>query len=241
MSGARRQPLIGITSYGIGSDPRRYTLPTVYVQAVRRAGGRAVILPPGDDAPGSVLASLDGLILAGGGDIDPARYGQAPHRELYGVDPERDAFEFALAREALERRVPMLTICRGLQVINVALGGDLVQHLPDRVAGRVAHRAGVGETAPHHVRLAPDSRLAAVCGATRFGVASAHHQGPDRLGAGLQPVAWADDETVEALEADQHAELLAVQWHPEETAERDAAQQRLFDWLVTRAGPGATS
>ena len=234
------RPVIGIGSYGRGSDPEKYSLPIGYVSAVRRAGGRVVIVPPGDESAGAILAGLDGVILAGGGDIDPSRYGQAAHPTLYGLDPERDAFELDLARQALARRVPTLAVCRGLQVINVALGGDLVQHLPDVVSDRIAHRAGPGQSVDHDVRLSPESRVASVCGATSLRVNSSHHQGPNRLGEGLRPVAWADDDTVEAIEAEGHPELLAVQWHPEETADRDPAQQRLFDWLVDRARGRAT-
>ncbi len=230
-----RRPVIGIVSYGRGSDPEKYSLPVEYVSAVRRAGGRVVIVPPGDDSASAILAGVDGVILAGGGDIDPSRYGQAAHRTVYDIDPERDTFELDLGRQALAQRVPALAVCRGLQVINVALGGDLVQHLPDVVSDRIAHRGGAGQSVDHHVRLSPKSRLASVCGATSLRVPSRHHQGPNLLGEGLRPVAWADDDTVEALEADGHPELLAVQWHPEETADRDPAHQRLFDWLVDQA------
>ncbi len=230
-----RRPVIGIVSYGRGSDPDRYFLPVAYVSAVRRAGGRVVMIPPGDGSAPIIVNGVNGVIFAGGGDLDPSRYGQAAHDELYGVDAERDALELDLASEVLARRVPSLAICRGLQIINVVLGGDLVQHLSDGVPDGIAHRAGVGQSVLHHVRIAPESQLASVCGATALQVASSHHQGPNRLGDGLRPVAWADDDTVEALEADGHSELLAVQWHPEETADRDPAQQRLFNWLVDRA------
>lgn len=235
--GGRRtgRPVIGLVSYGRGSDPGRYSLPIAYVEAVRRAGGRVVILPPEAEPTRAILEGLDGLVLPGGGDIDPRRYGQAPHPELYGLDSERDAFERVLAAETLRAQLPVLAICRGLQVVNVALGGDLVQHLPDVVFERVAHRAGVSQFVRHRVRLAPGSRLADVCGSTTLEVASSHHQGPGRLGARLKAVAWADDDTVEALEAERHPDLLAVQWHPEETAAEDERQQRLFDWLVSRA------
>lgn len=231
-----RRPVIGIVCYGRGSDRERYFLPVAYVAAVRRAAGRVVIIPPEDESAAEILDRVDGVIFAGGGDLDPSRYGQAADDELYGIDPERDAIELDLAGEVLARRVPSLAICRGLQIINVALGGDLVQHLSYAGPDRIAHRAAVDQSVLHHVRLSPESQVASVCGATAFQVASSHHQGPNRLGEGLRPVAWADDNTVEALEADGHSELLAVQWHPEETAQRDPAQQRLFDWLVKQAG-----
>lgn len=227
-------PLIGITGYGHGTKGERYSLPVDYVSAVRRAGGQAAILPP-EGEPAGLVERLDGLVLSGGGDIDPSRYGQSRHPELYGVDAERDAFELGLAGEALPRGVPLLAICRGLQVVNVALGGDLIQHLPDVGSNRVRHRAGVGRSVSHTVRVAPGSRLGSVLGAQVVEVSSSHHQAPQRLGRGLKPVAWADDETVEALELDGHPEVLAVQWHPEETAGQDQVQQRLFGWLVDLA------
>lgn len=230
-----RRPLIGIVTYGLRSDPRRFTLPAGYVAAVRRAGGRVILVPPGDESAAGVLDLVHGLVLAGGGDLDPRHYGPAAHAEVYGVDPERDRLELDLANELLARPVPTLAICRGLQVVNVALGGDLEQHLPAAVGERVPHRAGVGEPVVHRVRLAPESALAKVCGQTLLLVASMHHQGPKRLGRGLRPVAWADDDTVEAVEGTDYPKLLSVQWHPEETAHEDPTQQRLFDWLVRRA------
>ncbi len=235
-----RRPVIGMVSYGRGSDPEKYFIPVAYVPAVRRAGGRVVIIPPGDESAAAILDGVDGVIFAGGGDMDPSRYGQAAHHELYGTDPERDTIELDLASEVLAQRIPALAICRGLQVINVALGGDLLQHLSDAAPDRIAHRAGVSRSVLHRVRLSPESQLASVCGATVLQVASSHHQGPNRLGEGLRPVAWADDDTIEALEADGHTELLAVQWHPEETADRDPAQQRLFNWLVNQARTSLT-
>lgn len=210
-----------------------YSLPVDYVQAVRRAGGVAVIIPPGDDDPRAGLARLDGIILSGGGDIEPRLYGAQPHPEVYGIDQERDAFEIALARAAAEDRVPMLAICRGIQVVNIALGGDLVQHLPDVTSGAVQHRTGSASGTRHRVRIAADSHLAAICRAQEVVVQSWHHQAPRLLGKGLRAVAWADDGTVEAVESSDHPALVAVQWHPEETAETDPAQQRLFDWLVS--------
>ena len=220
-------------SYGRSHDPDDYSLPVEYVRAVRRAGGIAVIIPPGEDDPGAVLPRLDGLILTGGGDIDPHVYGAEMHPAVYGIDPERDAAEVTLARAALEGRVPTLAICRGIQVVNVALGGDLFQHLPEVTSGEVQHRIGADVGVQHRVRIAADSQLAAICGAREVVVQSWHHQAPRRLGKGLRAVAWADDGTVEAVESSDHPALVAVQWHPEETAQTDPAQQRLFDWLVS--------
>lgn len=229
-----------MVSSGRSRQTERYTLRVEYVDAVRRAGGVAVIVPPGDDDPPLVLDRLDGIILSGGGDVDPRLYGGEPHPALYGIDPGRDATEIALARAALEQRIPILAICRGIQVVNVATGGDLFQHLPDVTSGTVHHWIDSAEGSRHRVRIAADSRLAAICQAQEVMVQSWHHQALHRLGEGLRPVAWADDGTLEAVESADHPELVAVQWHPEETAGTDPAQQHLFDWLVTSclaAGP----
>jgi putative glutamine amidotransferase len=139
-------PVIGITTYGRG-ESNRYSLPAEYVDAVRRAGGVPVLLPPGGES-GDGLELLDGLILSGGGDIDPARYGGGPHATLYNIDHERDAFELALLAAALERRLPLFAICRGMQILNVHLGGTLHEHLPDAYGETVAHRAPPREPIP---------------------------------------------------------------------------------------------
>jgi putative glutamine amidotransferase len=226
------RPVIGISCNGKGKDPKRYTLPRDYVQAVFRAGGRTLVLPPDDkDAAGEALEGLDALILSGGGDIEAHRFGQEPHPANYGLDAERDVFELALARAARARNLPTLAICRGIQIVNVALGGDLIQHLPDVVADRVHHRGQPGESVRHGVRIAAGSRLSDVCGGTDAVISSCHHQAPRTLGEGVRAVAWAEDETVEGIEVDGWPEMLAVQWHPEETAMDDGQQQRLFGWL----------
>ncbi|APZ44399.1 gamma-glutamyl-gamma-aminobutyrate hydrolase family protein [Acidihalobacter ferrooxydans] len=226
-----RASLIGLSTYGRG-DNKRYSLPAEYVSAVRRAGGVPVLLTPGMPPPGDWLERLDGLILSGGGDIDPARYGGAPHEALYAIDAQRDAFEFALLAAALARRMPLLAICRGLQVLNVHLGGTLHEHLPDVYGEQVAHRAPPREPTPHALRIAPGSRLAALLGGEAAVASSWHHQGIDTLGRGLTPVAWAPDGLIEAVELADYPWLAAVQWHPELTADKDPAQQALFDALV---------
>lgn len=242
------RPLIGITTYPPDRDGR-VELPQEYVHAVRRAGAEPVLVPPGtaDDAVDVdvVLARLDGLVLAGGGDVDPACYGAGPHETIYAIRPERDRDELALVHAALERRLPTLAICRGAQVLNVALGGTLVTHLPDLVpgpdAGGVLHRLEPAEVrgratpTPHAVEVEPGARLADVLGADRVTPMSWHHQAVDRVGAGLRVVARAPDGVVEALELDDHPEVLAVQWHPELTAATDPTQQALFDALARRA------
>jgi putative glutamine amidotransferase len=201
-------------------DQQAYLLPRSYIVAIQRAGGIALMLPP-DEAlerdPDEVLDLIDGLILAGGADIDPASYGGAPHPETRGTVPERDGFEIALARRALERDMPLLGVCRGMQLMNVALGGTLLQHLPDS-HGHHEHRRNPGtfDGADHDVRLADGSLAARAAGEAVHATKSHHHQGIDRLGEGLEVTGWsAIDELPEAVELPERRFALGVQWHPE--------------------------
>lgn len=229
-----KPPVIGITTYG--RDERgRYTLPGEYVDAVERAGAVPVLIPPAPRHAARYLELVDGVVLAGGGDIDPAHYRGAPHDSSYGVDTSRDALELELARRIVERRAPTLAICRGLQVLNVALGGTLIEHLPAVVGEDVLHRAPPREPTPHAVAITPGSRLAAIAGTTECAPMSWHHQAVRTLAPGLEVVARAPDGTIEAVEMRAHPWLIAVQWHPELTAAQDPAQQRLFDALVGAA------
>jgi putative glutamine amidotransferase len=231
-----RRPLIGITTYHRETGGRdRFTLPTAYVDALRAAGGLAVLVAPGDEAPEELLARLDGLVLSGGGDLDPTSFGGDTHTRTYSVSPERDRFELALLRGALERGTPALAICRGMQILNVALGGDLHPHLPDVVGDAVTHRTSQTEAASHPVRLETGSALAGRLGAADLdAVPSWHHQALRRLGSGLRPVAWAPDDVIEAVELGGEPQLIAVQWHPE-LAGAAAAGRGLFAALVTSA------
>lgn len=265
-------PLIGITCYPPNAGDR-YELPSVYVSAVRRAGGIAVVLPPsagaetpnpetpnpetpspGTPNPGTpdrteravaaVLDRLDGLVFAGGGDIDPAVYGGSGHETIYALDPDRDDDELTMARLVLERGTPTLAICRGSQIFNVATGGTLHTHLPDLVRDAavptVLHRKepevlrGMPGPTPHRIDVADDALIADVMGATSVEPMSWHHQAIDRVGDGFRVVATAPDGTVEAIEHESHPWLAVVQWHPELTAGSDPTQQRLFDALVDR-------
>jgi gamma-glutamyl-gamma-aminobutyrate hydrolase PuuD len=174
------------------------------------------------------LDLLDGVIFSGGNDVDPARYGAEPHPQTDEPRRERDEAELALLTAALARDMPVLAVCRGSQVLNVALGGDLVQHLPDAV-GHERHRHTPGEFADHEVEVDPTSRLGAILG-QRASVKSHHHQGYGRLGSGLAPVAWAEDGTVEGLEDPSRRFALGVLWHPEEGDEF-----ALFQALVEQA------
>jgi putative glutamine amidotransferase len=233
-----RRPLIGVTTYHRERSGReRYHVPAAYVDAVRLGGGLPVLLPPGDSRPDEILESLDGLVLCGGGDIDPALFGGAHgHEALYSTCAERDGFELALVREALAKGTPLLAICRGLQVLNVALGGDLHVHLPDVVGEEVVHRLSREQHNLHPVRIEPGCALAGLLGAAELEVASWHHQAIDRLGDGLRAVAWAADGTVEAVELPGRPEVLAVQWHPEiQVTDPGSPQRRLFEALAENA------
>lgn len=228
-----RTPILGITTYAPSESQPRYTLPPEYVAAVRRAGGLPWLLPPGEPRWSEFLDGIDALILPGGGDIDPALYGGVEHAAIYGRNRARDESEIALVRAAIERGKPTLCICRGCQVLNVALGGTLVEHLPDLVGTRVPHRGSApGEAVPHEVDIVAGSRLATILGTVRAETSSSHHQAIRSVGAGLEVVARAPDGTVEAVEMRAHPFLVAVQWHPEHTAGEDPVQQRLFDALV---------
>jgi putative glutamine amidotransferase len=205
--------------------------PRSYATAVQATGALALLLPPGDGtAPDAVLDRVDALILTGGSDVDPAFYGAASHPETKDTWPERDRFELALARAALERGMPVLGICRGMQVLNLALGGTLVQHIPDLV-GHDHHRHTPGAFADHEVRLEPGSLAAAAAGAEQVTVKSHHHQGVDELGEGLAVTGWAvPDDLVEAIEVRDHPFALGVLWHPEEEE-----RSRVVEALVAAA------
>ena len=231
-------PLIAIPTYHLGAGrvgnwQGAYALPEPYVAALRAAGARTALLPPSQPAePEELLAPFDGLLLAGGGDIEPARYGAGDHPAQYGTDPDRDELELALARAAVRLGVPTLGICRGVQLLNVALGGTLVQHLPD-ADGLVEHR-NEAKQAMHGLRIEPGSRLAEALGQVEAVGLSHHHQGLDRLGEGFRPVAWAADGLVEGIERDQ-GWTVGVLWHPESTAAADPVQHRLLAAFVAAA------
>jgi gamma-glutamyl-gamma-aminobutyrate hydrolase PuuD len=227
------KPLIGITSYAEevtwGAWVERAALvPLSYVHAIERAGGRPFVVPPSEDSIEETLAVLDGIVFSGGSDLDPAHYGAEPHPETDEAREVRDRAELALLTAALERDMPVLAVCRGSQVLNVALGGDLVQHLPDTL-GHEGHRHTPGEWSDHDVKLEPESRVGSLLG-ERAPVKSHHHQGYGKLGEGLREAGWADDGTVEALEDPSKRFAVGVLWHPEEG--EDLA---LFEALVEEA------
>lgn len=213
------RPVIGISAYQQDArwgvwDSEATLVPTAYVRQVSDAGGVPIVLPPYAQAAEQLVDRIDGLLLTGGGDIDPARYGAVPDRHTQPPSGERDAAELALLDAAIHRDTPVLAICRGLQVLNVARGGTLHQHLPD-VVGHDVHAATPGCYGQHPVRVEPESQLGRALGRESLVVPHYHHQGLDRLGVGLVAVAWAEDGTIEAAELTHASFVLGVQYHPE--------------------------
>ena len=227
------RPVVGITAY---VEPARWgpwdqlavLIPHDYVRMLEAAGARPLVVPPSEDGVEETLDALDGLLFSGGADLDPALYGADAHGETDAPRHDRDTGELALLRAALERDLPTLAVCRGSQLLNVARGGDLVQHLPDTL-GDERHKHVPGTFSDHGVEVAAGSRLAALVG-NGAPVKSHHHQGLGRVGDGLAEVAWAEDGTLEAVEDPSRRFAVGVLWHPE--AGDDAA---LFEALVEEA------
>jgi gamma-glutamyl-gamma-aminobutyrate hydrolase PuuD len=227
------KPVVGITTYLLAArfgnwHTESALVPADYLPAIERAGGRPLLVPPSTDGIEETLDSLDGIVFSGGSDIDPELYGHEQHPETKEVHRVRDDAELALLRAALERDMPVLAICRGSQVLNVARGGDLEQHLPDSL-GHELHKERLGEFSDHEVSVETGSRLGGIVG-DRIPVKSSHHQGFGRIGDGLVTTAQADDGTIEALEDPSRRFAVGVLWHPEEG--EDAA---LFRALVKEA------
>lgn len=229
-----RRPRIGISTYlelarwGAWDQPATL-LPHVYVDAVYRAGGVPVLLPPLPGGADEAIDGVAGLVLAGGADVGPDTYGAVAAAGTDQPRRDRDAWEFALLEAALAQATPVLGVCRGAQVLNVCAGGTLHQHLPD-VVGTDAHRPAPGQFARVSVTVAANSTLAGILG-PEVDAPCSHHQAIDRLGAGVSVSAWAPDGTIEAVELPGHEHVIGVQWHPE----LDAKDLRLFGWLVAAA------
>ncbi len=243
-------PIIGITSRQpviptSGGDLSAHVVNEVYTAAVIKAGGTPVILPPVDpSAAPHLLDRIDGLLLSGGGDIEPRLYGGKYHDDMYAINEDRDLHEFALVREARDRKMPVLAICRGLQVTNVALGGTLIEDIPSEV-GSTDHSIRGPEVVNCHqtVVIEPDTLVAAAIEATEVCVNSIHHQSARDIAPGLRAAGWTDDGVVEVLDPIDHSwPLLAVQWHPEYLAVKDdPAAIALFRTLVEHARAAAVS
>ncbi len=241
------RPLIGVTTSEVRvpdhvspapqADPprREMALGMKYTMAVEAAGGLPVVMPPmHDELIGPLLDRLSGVVLSGGPDMDPGTYGGRYHPQLGPTEPDLDHFELQIVQAALGHRMPLLAICRGAQVLNVAFGGTLVQHLPD-LPGTLPHGIpGAGRGSMHEVKVAESSRLSVAVGESVLDCVSHHHQAIDDLGQGLVPVAWSGDGVVEAVERDR-GWMLGVQWHPEDTAGDDRSQQALFEALARQA------
>ncbi|MFK3677626.1 gamma-glutamyl-gamma-aminobutyrate hydrolase family protein [Microbacterium sp. NPDC090218] len=235
-SGSDPAPLIGVSTYleraqqGVW-DVRAAFLPEQYLTGVTASGGIALLLPPQDpDAADAAIAGMDGLILSGGADVAPELYGEERHPLTDPARVDRDAWELALFRAAERRRIPVLAICRGLQLVNVARGGTLQQHLPESL-GTERYRLGGGVFAENDIEISGDTALAGVLGAGDVRVHSYHHQGIDRLGEGLIAAARSDDGLVQAFVDTSAGHVVGIQWHPEENAE----DRRLFEDLVSQA------
>lgn len=239
------KPLVAVPAYPVRSGriegwvDAGVAVPEPYLAALKQAGAQEAVLMPEDITPGDaadLLDHFDGLLLLGGGDLNPATYGAVPDPHNYGMSHARDAFELALARAAIDRGLPTLAICRGSQLLNVVLGGSLDQHITGR-AGLIAHGTpGVeGGATLHDLEIDADSRLGRAMATTAAECSSHHHQAIDRLGTGLRVTARAPDGIVEGFELDGDVWIVGAQWHPEDTAGRDPMQQALFDAFVSEA------
>ena len=237
------KPIIAITTYGRYekdiSTPwykEHYSLPALYIDAVRRAGGIPLLLPPGEENVAKVLARVDGVLVTGGADIHPEAYqGNSEHPELTDLDAERDEMELALIHYLIdESKLPTLCICRGMQVLNVALGGSLHEHVADKLTEDI-HRGKDGVWTTHTVNVLPGSLPAKVMQTDQVSTYSGHHQAIKELAIDLRVSATAPDGVIEAVEYPELPWIFGVQWHPEITAASDPTQQRLFDALVQEA------
>ncbi len=243
------KPLIGVTTYGAGEKTvinpafdHHFATPTLYVDAIRRAGGSAVLLPTGESDIQSWLSVLDGIVLSGGADICPSRYGgDTSHTELGPVCLDRDSAEIKITHALLEHgNLPVLFICRGIQILNVALGGTLHEHIEDLGKGDI-HRCPENYWEKQPVDLDAQTTLARAMGQRTVTTMSGHHQGIKTLGKGLRVLARAKDDIIEAVEVEGHPFALAVQWHPEASAAEDPTQQNLFNALIVAATAGRSA
>ena len=230
-----RSPIIGITAYNRNQSDE-FHLPGAYVDAVQAAGGISLLIPPNQPNPTQILAVIDGLILSGGGDIEPSLYGGSDHPTLDMIDLERDQSELALAELALATHLPTLGICRGMQILNVASGGNLVTHVPEFYGEMIEHRLNhPRRPSEHSIQIDRETRLAKILKVVDVTVVSWHHQALRTIPNCWKTVAWAADGLVEAIEHQDHPWLIAVQWHPEMSS-TESPHGRLFRALVEVAG-----
>ncbi len=227
-------PRIAVTCYP-RDDQGHFTLPARYLESIARAHGAGAVITPVSASPQELIGQFDGFVLTGGADLDPALYGGRMHASIYGLNAERDAFELEIARQLVAAGAPLMAICRGVQVLNVALGGSLVEHVPDEYGSSVIHRSESFDQVQHAVTLQEDSNLARLIGSAQFSCASFHHQSIRHPAPGFDVVGTAEDGVTEAIESAQHPQIIGVQWHPEFTAHKDRLQQGLFDAFVKLA------
>ena len=232
-----RRALIGVVCQHSQENPERYFIARSYIQAVQNAGGTPLVLPiqPQEDLS-QVLEHLDGIVLTGGVDVDPYRFGEDPLVGCGEINPLRDEFDLAVTALALERDLPILAICRGAQVLNVALGGSLIQDIPTQVQDPIKHwQQAPNWYATHNVEVKPDSLLGEILETQLTRVNSYHHQSIAKPGQGLSIVATAPDGVIEAVESTEHRFVLGLQWHPELMVERDVGAQAIFKHFVRAA------
>ncbi len=229
------RPVIGITTYGPEGDLDSFSAPKDYVDAIAMAGGIPFLLPPSSVPIPEVLDAVDGVLLTGGGDLNPSTYGGPSHETLYGMSQPRDQFELALCKALIPEDTPVFGICRGMQVMNVAAGGDLEVHLPDVRGDEVSHRLPPRKPTHHLVTLLPKTMLTEIFQKEEFSVCSWHHQEVKHLGQGLNPIAHAADGVIEGLMLDPHRFFIGVQWHPEMQVADDPLQRRIFDAFIDAA------
>lgn len=230
----KKHPIIGITTYS-RSPAGEYCLNGSYIDAVQAAGGIPILLPPNQLDPASIFDAVDGLIFSGGGDINPELYGGCIEETVYAIDTERDNFELGLAKLAFKADIPVLGICRGMQILNVASGGSLVIHVPDAYGDEVTHGSGIPPRAiEHSIEIEPNSKLAKIMGTTSTKVVSWHHQAVQNVIPGWQIAARASDSLVEAMEYENHPWTIGVQWHPERSP-KCSGNSRIFRSFVQAA------
>lgn len=225
--------LIGITTYR-KNDFESYFLPGQYVEAVRYAGGVPVLLPPGESQVNQLLQVVDGLLFAGGGDIDPTVYRGSLHPSISRVDHVRDDFERILARNIMNMSIPVLGICRGFQILTIETDGTLVAHIPDEYGEQVLHKAKNDKSVKHLVQIMPNSRLAKIVGSLELQVESMHHQAAKTVGTGWRIAGKSEDGIIEAIEHKTHPWMIAVLWHPEMSLE-DSHNQNIFKAFIKAA------
>jgi putative glutamine amidotransferase len=226
-------PLIGITTSG-RMLTGNFSLSKFYVEAIRSAGGVPILIPAGEPNLAAMFAQLDGLVFSGGGDIDPRMYSGVSHPTIYNIDPERDRSEISLAQMALATEIPILGICRGLEILVVATGGSLIPHLPDEFGEVIAHRANQTLSTEHTVKIDRNTHLAQIVGTIEVSVVSWHHQAAGSIPSEWRIAAKAPDGVIEAIEHKDRPWAIALQWHPEMSIQ-DSSQYRIFHAFVTEA------